>query len=276
MQLIAEVYHLLTKTYELTLEETAEVFEKWNSGTLASYLLEITASILRRKEDDTPLLDKILDVASQKGTGKWTVEAAFDLGVSIPSITAAVDSRIISSDKDIRLKFSDLYASIEGNNSSKPVLNTEKIRHAFTGAKFSIYSQGLNLIRQASNSFHWEIDMPALIRTWQGGCIIRSDLLNSMIRAFDKNASLVDLILDKHMAKQVLEGMLAWQQIQVDSKSPQAFHPCFTASYGYVIQKCTANSPLNLIQAQRDFFGAHTYERTDRPRGEFFHTRWED
>jgi 6-phosphogluconate dehydrogenase len=279
MQIITEGYQLLREVCELSLEEISSIFETWNKGSLNSYLIEITAQIfLKKDKDGAPLLDKILDVAGQKGTGKWTGTSALDLGVPVTLITEAVFARILSSLKDQRDKISQIFKTskkeVEGHLIEDKTEMIDHIRDALYCAKLLSYAQGFMLIHNASEEFKWNINKGSVALMWRGGCIIRSQFLGNINDAFSKKPRLENLILDEFFIKEIEESQMGLRKsvhMGIVHKIPL---PAMVSALSFFDGMCRAQLPANLIQALRDFFGAHTYERTDQPRGQFFHTNW--
>ena len=277
MQLIAETYDLMRKILDLTPDQMAEVFAEWNQGELESYLIEITAKILRVKDEETgtPLVDVILDRAGQKGTGKWTSQIALDLGVAIPTIDAAITARVISSLKEQRVKASK---ELSGPNAAKPTGDHREticaMHDALYGAKICSYAQGMKLIQEGSSVFNWNINLSEVARIWQGGCIIRARFLSKIKDAFRRQLDLPNLLLDAEFKSLIEKTQADWRNVLSLAVQHGVPAPAMAASLGYFDLYRTANLPLNLTQAQRDFFGAHTYERVDRPG--FVHTEWEE
>ncbi|MEO6025240.1 MAG: NADP-dependent phosphogluconate dehydrogenase [Candidatus Binatia bacterium] len=275
MQLIAETYDLLRYGLGLGSAEIADVFADWNAGDLQSFLIEITAKIVNFKDDKggrKPLVDAIVDAAGQKGTGKWTTQAALDLGVAIPTITAAVDARIMSS-----LRATRLIAAKTFPPAPKPIKTGKKaaidqIRQALYASKICSYAQGFVLLSEASKSFGYGVKLGEMARIWKGGCIIRAVFLDRIRQAFDRDPNLANLLLDKDFAKAMKTRAEAWRKtVQLGVKIGIAL-PAMSASLAYFDGFRRARTPANIIQGQRDFFGAHTYERLDR-KG-IFHTEW--
>ncbi|MGH9969314.1 MAG: NADP-dependent phosphogluconate dehydrogenase [Pyrinomonadaceae bacterium] len=278
MQLIAEAYDVLRKVLELNTDEMAGIFDEWNKGELESYLIEITAKILRVKDKETgrPLVDLVLDKAGQKGTGKWTSQIALDLGVAIPTIDAAIVARTISAQKEQRVEGSKL---ISGPQAAKPALNkTEMIatvRDALHASKICSYSQGMRLIQKGSASFKWNINLSEVARIWQGGCIIRARFLGRIKEAFQRQPNLANLLLDSEFKNKIEHAQPGWRKLLCLALELGIPVLAMSTSLGYFDIYRTANLPLNLTQAQRDFFGSHTYERVDKPELGFVHTEWE-
>jgi 6-phosphogluconate dehydrogenase len=275
MQLIAESYDLLRYGLGLGSAEIADVFADWNAGDLQSFLIEITAKIVNFKDDKggrKPLVDAIVDAAGQKGTGKWTTTAALDLGVAIPTITAAVDARIMSSQRATRLVAAKTFPP-----APKPIKSGKKaaiadIRAALYASKICSYAQGFVLLAEASKSFGYGVKLGEMARIWKGGCIIRAVFLDRIRQAFDRDPNLANLLLDKDFAKAIKTRADSWRKtVQLGIKLGIAL-PAMSASLAYFDGFRRARTPANIIQGQRDFFGAHTYERLDR-KG-IFHTEW--
>jgi 6-phosphogluconate dehydrogenase len=278
MQLIAEAYNILRSTLGLEASELADVFAKWNEGDLNSYLIEITAKILQVKDEKTgkPLVDMILDTAGQKGTGKWTSDVALDLGVVIPTIQAAVDSRVMSGLKDQRVEASKhLPGPTTGYTGDKQAM-IDAVHDALYASKICSYAQGMNLIRRGSDEYNWGINLGELSRIWKGGCIIRAQFLDKIKQAYQRRADLPNLLLDDDFQAWVLEAQPRWRQAVSTAQSLGIAVPAMSASLSYFDMYRTAHLPLNLTQAQRDFFGSHTYQRIDDPTGPFIHTEWEE
>jgi 6-phosphogluconate dehydrogenase len=275
MQLIAEAYDLLRHGVGLGAAELADTFAEWNAGDLQSFLIEITAKIVAKKDDQGSrkvLLDQILDKAGQKGTGKWTGEAALDFGVPIPTIAAAVDARILSSAKHVRVEASKLYkAKVKPVRSGKKKL-VKAIREALYASKICSYAQGFELLRRASSELQYGIDLSETARIWKGGCIIRAVFLDKIREAFDKKPDLANLLLDDGFRKEIKKRVEGWEKAVGTSIQLGITAPAMAASLAYFHTFRRARGPAYLIQAQRDFFGAHTYERVDREGS--FHTDW--
>ncbi|MGF1493503.1 MAG: decarboxylating NADP(+)-dependent phosphogluconate dehydrogenase [Microcoleaceae cyanobacterium] len=278
MQLIAEAYDLLKNAVGLTNQQLHEVFGEWNTtDELNSYLIEITTDIFKKMDDQGTgqhLIDLILDSAGQKGTGRWTVVSALELGVCIPTITAAVNGRIISSYKDERVAASKELTGPVGKFDGDVKAFINKVRDALYCSKICSYAQGMALLSTASKEFNYSLNLGEIARIWKGGCIIRAGFLNKIKHAFDENANLANLLLAPEFKQTILDRQQAWREVLVTSNTLGVPVPAFSASLDYFDSYRRANLPQNLTQAQRDYFGAHTYERTDKPRGEFFHTEW--
>jgi 6-phosphogluconate dehydrogenase len=277
MQLICEAYHLMTTSLQLEREEIAEIFANWNNGILSSYLIEITGEILKKidKETGRPVVDIIQDTAGQKGTGSWTAKIALDMGVAVPQIAESVYARSMSAIKEERVQAAKILPgpSILSDFDKKQfIANLEKAVYA---AKVTSYAQGFHLLRKASNAYDWKLNYGNIAQVWQGGCIIRADFLGDIKAAYEHNSDLKNLLLAPEFAGAVgSESQKAWREVlkvAVDTGVPV---PSMSSALNYFDSYRTARLPANLLQAQRDFFGAHTYERVDKPRGQFFHTEW--
>ena len=274
MQLIAEVYDVLTRAAGMSAREIAGVFTAWNNGELKSYLIEITARVLERVDNETgkPLVDLILDEAQQKGTGKWMSQNAFDVGAPIPTVNAAVEARLLSALKSERVVASKVLAG----PSSKPGPTRDQLinatRQALYTAKITSYAQGMALLRQASQEYKYDINLADVAKIWRAGCIIRAALLSDVRAAFTRNPDLVNLMLDDGVAKAVSSGQQALRDVVQAAVSAGIPVPALSASLAYYDSYRSARLPANLTQGQRDFFGAHTYRRIDRDG--VFHTDW--
>ncbi len=275
MQLIAESYFIMKKLLGMSDDEMHDVFTEWNKGELDSYLIEITADILAYKDEDgEPLLEKILDAAGQKGTGKWTAIAALDEGVPLTLIAESVFARALSAQKEERVEAEKVLKGpapvFEGDKKAF----LEDIRHALYASKVISYAQGFTLMREAAKTYGWELDYGRIALLWRGGCIIRSAFLGKINEAYQKTPDLRNLILDPYF-KTIVEGnQESWRRVVSTALTHGIAIPSMAAALTYFDGYRTGRLPANLLQAQRDYFGAHTYERVDRPRGEFFHTNW--
>lgn len=275
MQLIGEAYYLLKKALNLKAEDLRNTFLEWNKGDLDSYLIEITSKIFDVKDTDgSLLLDKILDVAGQKGTGKWTVINALDLGMPLTLIAEAVFARCLSAMKDDRVAASQLLKGPEAKFSGDRDAFIRAIRQALYASKIISYAQGFMLMEQAARDYQWKLNYGAIALMWRGGCIIRSQFLGKIKEAYTKNPHLKSLLLDQYFLEQLQERQVGWRQVVMKSVELGIATPCFNTALTFYDGYRTADLPANLLQAQRDFFGAHTYERVDKPRGQFFHTDW--
>lgn len=276
MQLIAEAYDILRNVVGCKPEELASIFSTWNKGVLSSYLIEITAKIFAKKdpEGSGALVDKILDKAGQKGTGTWTAQIALDLGISIPTISSAVDARTLSSMKDERVKASKEFKgpSVEDFTGNREEF-ISAVHDALYASKIMSYAQGMNLIAAASKQWNWDLKLHEIAAMWKGGCIIRAKFLDEIRRAFSATPSLSNLLLDSFMKGEVTRCVPNLRKVVGTAVSRGVPVLGFAASLGYFDSYRTASLPQNLTQAQRDFFGAHTYERTDTSGA--FHTEWE-
>ncbi len=275
MQLICEAYDLLRRVLGCSASELQAIFTEWNQGQLNSYLIEITSSIFAHRDaDGTPLVEKILDVAGQKGTGKWTGVDALDLGVPVTLIVEAVFARCLSALKEERELASRLFSGPAPTFSGDKKKCIEDIRQALYASKMISYAQGFLLMRAAAQEMKWHLDYGSLARMWRGGCIIRSRFLNNISEAFAKNPQLQNLLFDDFFKREIQAAEGGWRRTVAQAVQWGIPIPCFSTSLAFFDGYRTARLPANLLQAQRDFFGAHTYERVDRPRGQFFHTNW--
>lgn len=271
MQLISEAYFILKNCNSFTNEQIAQFFEDCESGGLGGYLIEITAKILRSKDGNGNwMVDSILDVASQKGTGKWTVEAGLDLQCPVASIAAAVFARFASADKDGRIAAGKVFPK---QKSALDAPSPESVRAALYASKILAYSQGFALMEKASDKFVWNLDFASIASIWRNGCIIRSAMLDKISAAYKRNKSL-NFIFDDYFKAEIMQNMRHLREVVAYSALSSASAQSFFASLSYFDAATSGDSGANLIQAQRDFFGAHTYERVDAPRGVFFHTDW--
>jgi 6-phosphogluconate dehydrogenase len=277
MQLIAEAYDMLSRALGMSAPEIGAVFDRWNEGPLASFLIELTGKVLKVKDPETgkPLVDVVLDKAGQKGTGKWTAEIALDLGIPIPTITAAIDGRVLSSMKDQRVAASRKLRGVTpppAGADDKEAL-VAAVHDALLCAKICSYAQGLQLIQAGSKQYGWGINLQEIARIWKGGCIIRARLLDDIMRAYERNPSLANLLLDEQFENRVFAAQPAWRRAVALAQGFGIPVPAFSASLAYFDSYRTARLPQNVTQAQRDAFGAHTYERTDKP-GVAVHSEW--
>lgn len=274
MQLIGEAYQLLSKHLGMTADEMAATFTDWNKGELDSFLIEITADILAYKDEDgQPLVDKILDKAGQKGTGKWTVMNSADLGQPVTLIAEAVFARSLSALKDQRVVASDILSGPVADGQGDKQL-VEDVRKALYAAKIVSYAQGYMLMRAAAEEYGWNLNYGGVALMWRGGCIIRSRFLADIKNAYDKNPGLTNLLLDDFFVQAIADSQDSWRKVIGVAVANGIPVPAMSTALAFYDGYRSAELPANLIQAQRDYFGAHTYERTDRPAGEFFHTNW--
>ena len=275
MQLIAEAYQLLREGVGLSPEDLHGVFDRWNRGVLESYLIEITRDILAvRDEDGSLLLDKILDAAGQKGTGKWTAINALELGVPLTLIGEAVFARFLSAMKDERVRASAVLRGPGARFDGDPEAAVDAAHDALYCAKIVSYAQGFMLMRAADAQYGWRLRYGDIALTWRGGCIIRSRFLNNIAEAYQRNPDLENLLLDDFFRDAIHEGQRGWRETVALGVRLGLPAPAFASALAFFDGYRSERLPANLIQAQRDYFGAHTYERVDRPRGEFFHTDW--
>ncbi len=275
MQLICEAYSLLRVLLGMNAEEAADVFESWNKTELDSYLIEITKNILRYKDNDgAPLVGRILDAAGQKGTGKWTAVSALDEGVPLTLIGEAVFARSLSAMKDERVKASEAFAREKTPFDGCRESFIEDIRRALLASKIVSYAQGYMLMRAAAKSYGWNLNYGGIAQIWSGGCIIRSVFLGKIKEAFEAEPELANLLFAPYFRDKVKDLVPSWRRTAAAGVLHGVPLPAFTSALSWFDGYTSAALPANLLQAQRDYFGAHTYERTDRPRGEFFHTDW--
>jgi 6-phosphogluconate dehydrogenase len=276
MQLICEAYDLLQRGLGLSADDLHQVFTDWNQGELDSYLIEISSQIFAKKDEDgKPIVDKILDTAGQKGTGKWTVFSALDLGQPVTLIGESVFARCLSALKEERVEAS---AILEGPAAKVVVSDRsgfiEDVRRALYCSKIISYAQGYMLLRAAAKENGWNLNMGGIALMWRGGCIIRSRFLGKIKEAFDTNQAIGNLLLDNFFSSALNRYQGSWRKAIVHAVELGVPTPAFSTALAFFDGYRTARLPANLLQAQRDFFGAHTYERVDRPRGQFFHTNW--
>ncbi len=275
MQLICEAYQLMRDLLGMSAPEMHEIFAEWNKGELDSYLIEITRDILAYKDTDgSPIVDKILDTAGQKGTGKWTAIAALDEGVPLTLIGEAVFSRCLSAIKEERVGASEILTGPVPSFSGDRAQFTEDIKNALFAAKIVSYAQGYSLMRTAAKTYNWNLNYGGIALMWRGGCIIRSVFLGKIKEAFDKNPGLTNLLLDPYFKDIMDKAQAGWRRVCAEAMTNGIPVPAMSAALNYYDGYRCSDLPANLLQAQRDYFGAHTYERKDHPRGEFFHTNW--
>ena len=275
MQLICEAYNLMKTGLGMTPDEMHQVFAEWNKGDLESYLIEITRDILAFKDaDGQPLVEKILDTAGQKGTGKWTVVNSQDLGIPITLIAEAVYARMISALKDERVAAAKKLRGPKAGISGERAKFVEQIRQALYASKIVSYAQGFMLMRAAAKEYNWNLNYGGIALMWRGGCIIRSRFLGDIKKAFEKNSKLTNLLLDPFFKKAVHKAQRGWRNVVATAAKKGIPVPAFSTALAFFDGYRSERLPANLLQAQRDYFGAHTYERLDKPRGEFFHTNW--
>jgi len=276
MQLICEAYQLLKDGLGLTPDDLAAVFTEWNKGELDSFLIEISAEIFAKKDDDgKPMLDKILDAAGQKGTGKWTAISALDLAMPVTLIGESVFARCLSAIKEERVRASKILkgpAPAKFSGDKKEFI--ENVRCALYCSKMISYAQGYMLLREAAKEQGWHLNMGGVALMWRGGCIIRSQFLGKIKEAYDKNPNIENLLMDDFFSGVLNKYEKSWRKALIAAIELGVPTPAFSTALAFYDGYRTARLPANLLQAQRDFFGAHTYERVDKPRGEFFHTNW--
>lgn len=275
MQLISEAYWVMKNMLHMDNEEMSEVFGKWNQGKLQSYLIEITTEILKHKDKDGKyLLDKILDTAGQKGTGKWSVINAMELGMPLGLIATAVFERSLSATKELRVKASGRYSQPEQTGVYNKSELIEDIFSALYASKLVSYAQGFAVLKVASDTFNWNLDLASIARMWRGGCIIRSVFLNDIAEAFETTENLEHLLLAPYFEKEMKQLLRGWKHLVSAAMIEELPVPAFSSALNYFFSLRSENLSANMLQAQRDYFGAHTFERVDQPRGKFFHENW--
>ena len=277
MQLICEAYDLMARGLGMSAKEMQKVFAKWNKGDLDSYLIDITTDILTQYDEETgkPIVDIILDTAGQKGTGKWTSQAGLDLGIGIPQIAEAVFARCLSAIKDERVAASKV---LKGPDAKKVSVDknllVKQLEYAVYASKICSYAQGYQLLRAAAKEYKWDLHYGEIALVWRQGCIIRARFLGKIKEAFDANPQLANLLLDPYFKKTVAKAQSAWRAVIKTAVELGIPVPAMSTALNYFDSYRSARLPANLLQAQRDYFGAHTYERVDKPRGEFYHHIW--
>ncbi|AJQ96731.1 decarboxylating NADP(+)-dependent phosphogluconate dehydrogenase [Gynuella sunshinyii] len=274
MQLITEAYQIMKVLLGLNADELHDVFAAWNKTELNSYLIEITRDIFAYKEDGEALVEKILDTAGQKGTGKWTGVSALEMGVPLTLIGEAVFARCLSAQKEERVEASKVLSGPEVAFEGDKQAFIEDLRQALFAAKIVSYAQGYVLMREAAKEYGWNLNYGGIALMWRGGCIIRSVFLGNIKEAFDNNPALSNLLLDPYFKEKITQAQAGWRRVVAAAVTNGISAPAMTSALSYFDGYRAERLPANLLQAQRDFFGAHTYERIDRPRGEFFHTNW--
>ena len=276
MQMICEAYWIMKNILNLNAQELHEVFAKWYEGDLNSYLIEITRNIFTKNDPDTgkPVVDIILDTAGQKGTGKWTSQSALDLGCAAPTVAEAVFARCISAIKEERVAASNVLTGPAITFTGDKAEFIEKVRKALYASKICSYAQGYQLMKLAAQEYNWDLKFGEIALLWRGGCIIRAQFLDKIKEAFDKNPALANLLLDDYFKAAIDDCQAAWREVVAAAVVNGVPVPAFSSALCYYDSYRSANLPANLLQAQRDYFGAHTYERVDAPRGQFFHTNW--
>jgi len=276
MQMIAESYFLMKHLLGMTPAEMHEVFEEWNEGELNSYLIEITGEILARVDDETgqPMVDVILDTAGQKGTGKWTSQSALDMGAPAPTVAEAVFARFMSAIKEERVAASEVLEGPVPGYDGDRVAMIEEIRQALYASKICSYAQGFQLMRAAAGEYGWDLDFGGIALLWREGCIIRAQFLERIKEAYDEDPDLANLLLAPYFKRAIDRSQKAWRRVVAVAVENGIPVPAFGSALAYYDGYRNPRLPANVLQAQRDYFGAHTYERVDKPRGEYFHTDW--
>jgi 6-phosphogluconate dehydrogenase len=275
MQLISESYFMMKEMVGMSPDEMHEVFKQWNEGELESYLIEITRDILAFKDTDgTPLVDKILDTAGQKGTGKWTAVEALDLGIPLTLIAEAVFARCLSALKDERVKASGILAGPKPKLAGDRKSLLADMEKALYASKLISYAQGYMLMQEAAKEYRWDLNYGGIALLWRGGCIIRSAFLDKIKEAYDRNPHLSNLLFDPFFQQQLAQAQDAWRRVVSFATLHGVWIPAHATALAFYDGLRSSRLPANLLQAQRDYFGAHQYERIDRRRGEFFHTNW--
>ena len=275
MQLIAEVYHLMKEGLGMTPAEMQATFSEWNKGKLDSYLIEITADILGYKDKDgQPMLDKILDSAGQKGTGKWTGISALEMGIPLSLVVEAVLARGLSALKDERVQASKVLSGPQATISTDKKAFLADLHDALYAAKIISYTQGYMLMRAAAEEYGWQLNYGGIALMWRGGCIIRSAFLGKIKEAYDNQPNLANLLLDDYFKAEISAAQPAWRRVVAAAAQHGIPTPAMSSALSFFDGYRRGWLPANLLQAQRDYFGAHTYERVDQPRGQFFHTNW--
>lgn len=275
MQLICEAYQIMKELLGMNYEEMHDVFKQWNEGELDSYLIEITRDILAYKDEDgQPLVEKILDTAGQKGTGKWTGIASLEIGVPLTLIGEAVYARTLSAQKEDRVEASKILSGPKPKFEGDKKQFIEQLRQALYASKLVSYAQGYVLMKHAAKEYGWHLNYGGIALMWRGGCIIRSVFLGKIKEAFVKNPDLNNLLLDPFFKEKIDNAQNAWRKVVSTAITNGIWIPAMSTAINYYDGYRTEKLPANLLQAQRDYFGAHTYERIDKPRGEFFHTNW--
>ena len=277
IQIICEAYQLMKTILHLSNAEMADVFEKWNNGRLHSYLIEITSKILKRQDPETgkEIVDVILDTAGQKGTGKWTSMEGLDKGVPIPTIIESVSARCLSAKKEERVNASKEF-ECKANYPIDKETFIDRLEKAVYASKICSYAQGFSLLKEASEEYNWNLNYGEIALLWREGCIIRADFLGDIKAAYLEDENLVNLLLYSKFKKEIVEAETAWRQVVIEGIGNGIYIPCITNSLLYFDGYRTERMPANLLQAQRDWFGAHRYQRIDKPSDLTFHTEWEE
>lgn len=273
MQLISEAYWQMKHVFGMSNDDMARTFTRWNAGKLDSYLIEISAQILAHREPNGQyLIDSILDTAGQKGTGKWSVINSLEYGTPLNLIASAVYERSLSAHRDLRLRASEVFPL--DHSYSHGSIDIEALASCLYASKLVSYAQGFVLMQQASRERGWGLDLASVARLWRAGCIIRSKFLGQIAEAYERNPELEHLLLDPYFAGEIKEALPAWKRVVSRAAMAELPVPAFASALNYFYSLSSAQLPANMLQAQRDFFGAHTFERVDRPRGEFYHENW--
>jgi len=274
MQLIAEAYDLLSRGLGLGVDELHAIFSRWNEGLLKSYLIEITADIFKTIDPETglPLVDLILDQAGQKGTGKWTSQNALDIGVPVPTINAALQGRIISALKEERVYAATQLPAVQQKYEGDPTELINAVENALYASKVTSYAQGLAMLRMASQEYQYDLNIRDIAKIWREGCIIRASLLSDIMDAYERDPQLVNLMLDEAFKSVILERLDDWRKVVQIAVGLGIPVPAMSGALSYYDAYRSERLPANLIQAQRDYFGAHTYRRVDKEG--VFHTQW--
>jgi 6-phosphogluconate dehydrogenase len=279
MQMICEAYDLMKGVLGMDAPAMGEVFSEWNAGMLDSFLVEITADILKQADPETgqPFVDIVLDTAGQKGTGKWTSVNALDMGVPAPTVAEAVFARCLSAVKEERVAAEPVLKGPEGYTfSGDKAAFIQAIHDALYCSKICSYAQGFQLMREAQKEYSWTLNFGEIAQIWRGGCIIRAAFLQKITEAYEQDPELANLLLDPYFNATIQAAQANWRKVVGEASAAGISIPTFSSALSYYDGYRTARLPQNLLQAQRDYFGAHTYERTDKPRGEFFHIDWPD
>ena len=277
MQMICEAYHILSEVADLKPREIGEIFEKWNGGILDSFLVEITADILKQKDPatDKPFVDVVLDAAGQKGTGKWTSVNALNMGVPAPTVAEAVFARCLSSVKEERIHASTILPGVSQNSLKESTTELiDLVRDALYCSKICSYAQGFQLMREAQKEYDWSLNFAEIAQIWRGGCIIRAAFLQKITEAYEREPNLPNLLLDNYFKECIENYQANWRKVICHATNYGIPIPTFSSALSYYDGYRLARLPQNLLQAQRDYFGAHTYERVDSERGEFYHLDW--
>jgi 6-phosphogluconate dehydrogenase len=275
MQLICEAYQLMKEGLGFSTAQMHEIFNRWNTGRLESYLIEITRDILNYQDaDGTPLVEKILDVAEQKGTGKWTGISALEMGIPLTMVVEAVFARALSALKDERVAAAQVLTGPEPRFANHADTFIDDLEQAVYASKIMSYTQGYMLFRTAAKEYHWNLNYGGIALMWRGGCIIRSKFLGKIKEAYDDDPSLENLLLSPYFNQQVVSAQDGWRRVIAQAVAAGIPVPAMSSALTFFDGYRQARLPANLLQAQRDYFGAHTYQRVDKPRGEYFHTNW--